>query len=274
MSEFLVRPIGFVHSPFREKADAPRQAVLAKGVCATLELLPEHEDALDDLEGFDRIWVVFWFDRAAPSGMTKVLPPRSRKKRGVFATRSPHRPNPIGISAVRLERVEGRVLHLTGVDFLDGTPVLDVKPYIAYADAFPDASLGWLAESDQGPVWSVEFGTIAAEQLAWLATTGVSVDLRPRIAETLALGPQPHAYRRIRRFGDAFVLAVKEWRVAFSVRGSIVHVDRIHSGYRPRELAIGRSDVHDVHRRFVARFGTGDAHTESRKSPSGSKTRS
>jgi tRNA-Thr(GGU) m(6)t(6)A37 methyltransferase TsaA len=134
---FEVVPIGYVRSPFREKADAPRQATLAD-VTGTIELLPEYVDGLSDLEGFDRIWVLFWFDRAE-GWKPKVLPPRSTEKRGVFATRSPHRPNPIGASAIRLDRIEGNVLHVRDLDILDGTPVIDLKPYIAYADAFPDA---------------------------------------------------------------------------------------------------------------------------------------
>src|SRR4051812_28085149 len=100
---FEVRPIGFVRSPFHEKVEAPRQATVAGDVVGEIEILPEHEDALADLGGFSRIWVLFWFDRAAGRSVSsKVQPPRSAAKRGVFATRSPHRPNPIGLSAVRL----------------------------------------------------------------------------------------------------------------------------------------------------------------------------
>jgi tRNA-Thr(GGU) m(6)t(6)A37 methyltransferase TsaA len=129
MDSFVVRPIGLVRSPFAEKAEAPRQAVAegAAGVAGRIEMFPEHEHALDDLDGFDRIWVLFWFHEAHGS-RAKVLPPRSNRKRGVFATRSPHRPNPIGMSAVRLERVDGLVLHVRDLDLIDGTPVLDIKP--------------------------------------------------------------------------------------------------------------------------------------------------
>ena len=96
-----VHPIGFVRSPFVEKVEAPRQAVASEGARGRIEILPAHEHALEDLEGFERIWVIFWFHEvpAGPSP-SKVLPPRSDRKRGVFATRSPHRPNPIGMSAI------------------------------------------------------------------------------------------------------------------------------------------------------------------------------
>ena len=270
MDAYEVHPIGFVRSPFVEKAEVPRQAVAggALGIEGTIEVLPAWEDALDDLEGFDRIWVLFWFhrngtDRAQPTP-SKVLPPRSDRKRGLFATRSPHRPNPIGMSAVRLERVEGRVLHVRDLDLLDGTPVLDLKPYIPYADAFPDAHAGWLdprspqSSLDPRPSWTVRFTEEAEAQLAWLAEQGLALDLRARIAEALALGPQPHAYRRIKKVDDgALVLAVKEWRARFAAEpdAAAITVESVASGYRARELAGGTDKALVLHRAFVSRFG-------------------
>lgn len=264
--DFVVRPIGFVRSPFREKAEAPRQAVAegAEGVEGRIEMLVEHEHALDDLDGFDRIWVLFWFHEAKGGPRSKVLPPRSDRKRGVFATRSPHRPNPIGMSAVRLERVDGLVLHVRDLDLIDGTPVIDLKPYIPYADAFPDAASGWVGASgesgatDPRPSWRVTFTEHADAQLAWLATQGLAVDLRTRIADALALGPQPHPYRRIKKTDDGeLLLAVKEWRARFTVdlAASTIAVDSLRSGFRPRELAKGNDPALEVHRAFVALFG-------------------
>lgn len=240
--ELVCRPIGFVHSSFKEKADAPRQGILAEDVTATIELGPEYQDALDDLAGFERIWVLFWFDRAE-GWKPKVQPPRSEEKRGLFATRSPHRPNPIGMTAVRLDRVEGTTLHIRDHDLVDNTPVLDVKPYIAYADAFPDASSGWLAPADPKATWEVDVSAVE-EALAWIAKEA-GLDLRTRVIEALKLGPQPHAYRRIK--GN--VLAVKEWRAAFRVEGQRIVVERIASGYREKELP-----SQPVHLAFVTQF--------------------
>lgn len=259
MVDFSVRPVGFVRSPFLEKVEAPRQAVAegAEGVAGRVEVLPEHEHALADLEGFDRIWLLFWFHEAEGAVRSKVLPPRSDRRRGVFATRSPHRPNPIGMSAVRLERVEGLVLHLRDLDLIDGTPVLDIKPYLPYADAFPEAKSGWVGASDPRPSWAVTFTDEAEAQLAWLAAEGLGLDLRARIQEALALGPQPHPYRRIKKTDDGgLVLAVKEWRARFSVdvAHSSVMVLGLRSGFRSRELA-GHDPALAVHRAFVARFG-------------------
>lgn len=236
---FELRPIGVVRSPFREKAEAPRQAVAGRGVEGTIELFTGLglENATCDLASWTHIWVIFVFDRAE-GWRPKVLPPRSSKRRGVLATRSPHRPNPIGMSAVALVSVEGLVLRVRDLDILDGTPVLDVKPYVAYADAVPGAGDGWLGEesgADPLPAWEVSWGDAAAAQRDWLEARGVP--LRASVEKVLALGATPHAYRRIRRDGDGFRLAWKEWRVAFAAEGSRIRVTSVSSGFRPRELA-------------------------------------
>jgi tRNA-Thr(GGU) m(6)t(6)A37 methyltransferase TsaA len=151
---FSFRSIGRVRSPYASRIDAPHQPTVVAGTEtgraaeAWLDLdddLPL--EALRDLEGFQRIWVVFAFHRSE-GWKPLVRPPRGRAKRGVFATRSPHRPNAIGLSCVELVGVEGRRLTLRGVDLLDGTPVLDIKPYVPYADAFPEAGAGWIDQVD------------------------------------------------------------------------------------------------------------------------------
>jgi tRNA-Thr(GGU) m(6)t(6)A37 methyltransferase TsaA len=249
---------------------APRQPFAARDVTGTIELFQGHgfDHALEDLQGFDRIWVLFWF-HLNQGWRPKVLPPRSAgKRRGVFATRSPHRPNPIGLSAVRLDRVEGLVLHVRDLDLIDGTPVLDIKPYIPYADAFPAARTGWLKPlapaavegaavtepEDPEPGFEIQWSQAAAEQAHWLRDTH-GVDLLTPVERTLALGPQPHPYRRIRAVGDGMLLAVKDWRIQFHVDGRRITVDAITTGYRPRQLAAPESPAIEVHQRYVARFG-------------------
>jgi tRNA (adenine37-N6)-methyltransferase len=185
-------------------------------------------------------------------------------KRGLFATRSPHRPNPIGISVVRLERVEGLVLHVTDVDLVDGTPVLDLKPYVPYADSVPNATTGWLeplaaiegsaSPPDPAPDFEVVWSPSAAIEAAWLREEH-GVDLVEPVERTLRLGPQPHPYRRIKREGDGLRLAVKDWRVRFQVEGRRVTVVEIVSGYRPKELATSAAAEVAVQRAFVERFG-------------------
>jgi tRNA (adenine37-N6)-methyltransferase len=265
-------PIGVVRTPYKELAEAPRQATASNDAEATIELYPGqgYEDALSDLEGWDRIWVLFWFDHSH-GWKPKVLPPRSDQKRGVFATRAPHRPNPVGMSAVGLVGVEGLRVKVRGADMLDGTPVLDLKPYVAYADSFPDARAGWLANDcrdphsrsldrrdprsrslDPGARWEVVWGEPAKTQGAWLEARGV--ELVKHVGEILAVSPRPHAYRRIRSEGAGFRLAWKEFRVLFRIDGRVVTVERLASGYRPAELAAPTPGL-ELHRAFVEAFG-------------------
>jgi tRNA-Thr(GGU) m(6)t(6)A37 methyltransferase TsaA len=156
---FTAQVIGHVRSPYKERFGTPRQPTVTeqtledRAVDATIELLPglNLEQALQDLAGFDYIWVLAWL-HLNENWKPTVIPPRGPKvRRGLFSTRSPHRPNPIGLSALRLLKVEGRVLHVRGIDLLDGTPVIDIKPYVPYADAFPGARAGWLDEIGQQP---------------------------------------------------------------------------------------------------------------------------
>lgn len=144
-----MQAIGVVHSSYRERYSAPRQPALEDTEPATIELNRgmNLEQALADLEGFSHIWVIYWMHLNQGWNPT-VIPPRGPKvRRGLFSTRAPHRPNSIGLSAVRLKKIEGRILHIEGHDMLDGTPVLDIKPYIPYADAHSEASSGWLEDA-------------------------------------------------------------------------------------------------------------------------------
>jgi tRNA (adenine37-N6)-methyltransferase len=257
--EFRFEPIGFIRSPFLERLDAPRQAAAAFDVRARIELRHGRgfEHALEGVDRWDRLWVLYVFDRNVAEGRgwrPKVRPPRSTKKEGLFATRSPHRPNPIGMSVTRLDRIEGLTLHVVGLDALDGSPVLDLKPYVPYADAFPEARSGWLAPADPVEPWRVVFDEEARAALAWLRSHGV--DLAPGIESVLALGPQPHPYRRIRpRAGQigAFTLARKEWRVDFAAEGRTLRVVRVRSGHSAR--AIAEDPGLALHRAFRDAFG-------------------
>jgi tRNA-Thr(GGU) m(6)t(6)A37 methyltransferase TsaA len=256
VAEYVFAPIGVVRSPFLERSEAPRQPIVSGGARGTIELHPGRgfEDALEGLEAWEYAWVLSVFHENVEQRRgwhPKVQPPRSRKKVGVFATRSPHRPNPIGLSAVRIERVDGLVVHVTELDLLDGTPVLDLKPYVPYADARPGAKSGWLDPADPLQAWEVAFAERASAQLAWLRERGLEV--KTRIESVLALGPQPHAYRRIRKRGDGLELAVKEWRVDFTVEGRRLVVHSLRSGYRSKELAT--EDALQLHRDFTGTFG-------------------
>lgn len=151
--ELAIRPIGWVRSPFQSKFGVPRQSGLAPALRGELVLAPEFRngDALRGIEGFSHLWLIWAFSENTGRGWSPtVRPPRlgGNVRMGVFATRSPFRPNPLGLSCVRLLAVrwdtpEGPVLELGGADLVDGTPVYDIKPYLAYADAVPDALGGF-----------------------------------------------------------------------------------------------------------------------------------
>jgi len=147
-----MHPIGIVHSPYKERFAAPRQP--SGDAVAEIHLLPEHTMrlALQDLDRFSHIWVIYWMHLNQGWNPTVIPPREPRVRRGVLATRAPHRPNRLGLSAVRLLGIEDTVLRIGCLDMLDGTPVLDIKPYIPYSDAIPDAGNGWLDDSDHGQV--------------------------------------------------------------------------------------------------------------------------
>lgn len=254
-------PIGIVHSPWLDKRSAPRQPTEARDVCGRIELHAQDglQDALSDLEEWTHIWVLFWF-HLNDSWHAKVQPPRSHKKRGLFSTRSPYRPNPIGMSVLRLDRVEGSVLYVRDLDILDQTPVLDIKPYVAYTDAVSGASNGWLVDpvTDAGPRFAVEFVERAVPQLEWLRLRA-AVDLEALATSVLCAGPAPHAYRRIRVHDGYSVLAVKDFRLRFRVVDQTIEVFEISTGYRARVLSDPRAQPTEqtplsVHREFVAHF--------------------
>jgi tRNA-Thr(GGU) m(6)t(6)A37 methyltransferase TsaA len=235
---------------------------LARDTPAQIELLPDAqlEHGLADIEEWSHLWVIYWFHLNSHF-RPKVEAPRSDKRRGVFATRSPYRPNPIGLSAVALERVEGRILHVRGMDMIDGTPVLDIKPYVPYTDHV-DANSGWLettgSAKDRGPSFQVEFGQEAQEQLSWLIEHA-RLELEQAIVRILSTGPVPHPYRRIKREGAGYRLGLRDWRVRFEVQGDRVRVLSIASGYKARVLADpaavpNAETALDVHRAFVAAF--------------------
>jgi tRNA-Thr(GGU) m(6)t(6)A37 methyltransferase TsaA len=139
----LLRPIGVIHSPHREAAGTPIQSVYAEASEGEVVVDPEFAPALADIEGFERLWLLYVLDRAG-AYRPRVMPYRDTVEHGLFATRSPCRPNPIGLSVVRLLGREGNRLRVAGLDILDETPLLDIKPYVPEFDAFPGAKAGWL----------------------------------------------------------------------------------------------------------------------------------
>jgi tRNA-Thr(GGU) m(6)t(6)A37 methyltransferase TsaA len=229
LGELALHPIGVIRTPFKTKYGAPRQPASAVdktvGVITLLEG-SNFEQALEDLRDFDYIWVLFWFHKNK-NWKPKVLPPNGRrKKRGLFSTRSPHRPNPIGLSLCKLLEVSGRTIRIENPDMLDGTPVLDIKPYIPQAESHPQARAGWIDEANQqsAPPFKVTFKPEVKKLLGEMEREDHR-EIVNYLAETLARDPHPHVYRRIKILSDGTsVIAVKRWRFKFSIEGNLVRV--------------------------------------------------
>jgi tRNA-Thr(GGU) m(6)t(6)A37 methyltransferase TsaA len=210
MEAYRFDPIGVLHTCFKEKFGIPRQPGLVTGAQGTIKLGadPLLRTALRELEGFSHLWVIFVFhDQGLGAERTwkpSIRPPRlgGARKVGVLASRSPHRPNPIGLSAVKLERIDldapgGVEIHVSGVDVLDGTPVLDIKPYLPYADSIADASAGWAAEPIERV--DVEFDETALRAIELRGGSGKAARyprLREMIVEMLSLDPRPAFQKR------------------------------------------------------------------------------
>jgi tRNA (adenine37-N6)-methyltransferase len=141
----IYKPIGIIHSPFSDIKGMPIQPLGAKGIKGTVELMPEYAEGLHDLEGFSHVILIYHL-HASTGYSLKVKPFLDDQVRGVFATRAPQRPNPIGLSVLRLVKIEGNTLHMEDIDIVDGTPLLDIKPYVPAFDAPENIRIGWLTE--------------------------------------------------------------------------------------------------------------------------------
>ncbi len=255
MDSWTFTPIGTVASPRLHRYDVPRQGTLDDTPSVRVVLEPGHnfEQALDDLEGFERIWLVYVF-HLNDGWKPRVHVPRHRDdKVGVFATRAPYRPNPIGISCVRLLGIHGRTLHVAECDLLDGTPILDIKPYLPYADSFPDAATGWVPSGEA--LFDVGCTPSADAQLTWLR--GHGVDLFPFVRTQLEAAPRQGDRKRIRPAHDAegaYVLAYRTWRVQYRIddAAGTISIEKIFSGYTADDLAAAEDRYEDkeLHRQF------------------------
>lgn len=194
---FTFEPIGIIETPFKERFGTPRQPSLVPSSWGVLRLRPGLNlyGSLDGLEGFSHAWLIFVFHENKNKAVrAKIHPPRLEgEKMGLFATRTPHRPNPIGLSAVKIEKVEAGAVYFSGVDLVDGTPILDLKPYLPSSDAIPDALQGWTTARPERQV-AVEFSDKAVADLK--SKTGERAErFRAAIQELLELDPRPVFYR-------------------------------------------------------------------------------
>ena len=235
-NQFSVHSIGRIHSPFIEKFGVPRQPGLVQGNIGQIELLPpwNREEALQGLEGFSHIWAIFIFHQAikpVEKWRPTVRPPREGAKRqGVFATRSPYRPNPIGMSVLGYhgwEKKNGKLyLNVSGLDLIDGTPIIDIKPYLPYADSLPDAVGGFAHTAPEPSATQVLFTATATKQVQH-----VSVDypnLTQLITSTLQHNPRPVHFGNIDK-RKTFGLKLYGFNVKWQIEADVITVLSLES---------------------------------------------
>ena len=230
--DIVLHPIGVLHSPYREKFIVPRQPGLVSSITAELELLPPYHqpETVRELEQFSHLWLLFQFHQTATQGwQPTVRPPRlgGNTRVGVYASRSPFRPNPIGLSVVELDEVrcDGPVpiLIVRGADLIDGTPIVDIKPYIPYSDAIPDAR-GGFASQPPPRTMLVHFGDQALQQIA--ADHSRYPDLQQQISELLSADPRP-AYRQTQEDNREYGALLHDYNIRWKVAGQRVFVTGI-----------------------------------------------
>ena len=253
MTEITYAPIGVFNCANTKPYGAPRQAVLAKKSGGSINLNSfVNRDCISDLEGVERIWLIYDFHHNK-DWKPKVRPPRgSSTKRSVFATRSPYRPNSIGISCVKLEKIENLKIYISEHDLLDGTPILDIKPYLAYADSFPNAKMGWVSDSDK---YEVSFSNKAREKIKWL-NDKLGFDIPETVRAQLEFEPTCRKAKRIKKVGTSYLYSLQAWRLPFTVKNKEVIINDLYSGYSKNEL----NDLHTpqyeryLHREFLNKF--------------------
>jgi len=228
--EITLNPIGFLKSELKQRYETPRQGILAKDSKAVIHLLQKKnfEQAIKDLNGFDRLWIIFQF-HLNKTWKPLVNPPRhTRKKVGVFATRAPYRPNQIGLSCVKLDKVEGLKIYISESDILDGSPIIDIKPYLPYSDSFPDVKTGWV-KSGLENIYQVIFEE-KVKKVADKLLTKKNVNLLSYANVQLEFNPTDTTRKRIKQSTkknkkeNQFILAYQKWRINYVVDEKIKKV--------------------------------------------------
>lgn len=242
MQTFEFKPIGVMETCYPERFGTPRQPGLVTESWGILRLRPDLSltGSFEGLDGFSHLWIVFVFhENTNKIVKAKVHPPRlAGEKIGVFATRSPHRPNPIGLSVVKIERVEGNAIYVSGVDLVSGTPVLDIKPYLPSADRIIDAKSGWAEGKETRPL-EVKFTPEAEAQLARRESETKNSSPHPKrnlknlIKENLELDPRPVFYKGVpgneNPYMDHYGFALEDLNIVYKMEGQTALVVRIEN---------------------------------------------
>lgn len=250
----LLKPIGFFHSGQKEPYQAGRQPD-ELGLIGLIQLEPgqNFEQALQDLAGCSHLWLIFGF-HLNNNWKPLVQTPRSNKKIGVFATRAPYRPNPIGLSLVKLVDIEGLKINVGPNDLLDGTPIYDIKPYHPDSDHADNAYIHWLEQS-LVKKYQVIFSPVAEAQLEYLESHGLG-EIRTFIRRQLEYDPINTEKKRIETKTGYHTLSYRTWRADFTESEETVAVLGIRSGYSEQELKDFQDPYSDkkIHRLFCKEF--------------------
>ncbi|WDE96781.1 tRNA (N6-threonylcarbamoyladenosine(37)-N6)-methyltransferase TrmO [Lentisphaera profundi] len=249
-----IRPIAHIKCQSNELYELPSQGSL-RSLEAEVIFTEDMSQAIQDLTGIERLWLIFHFHLSS-SWKAKVFPPRGNKKISVLATRSPHRPNPLGLSCVKLLKVNSNSITIIGHDLIDGTPIFDIKPYIPFADAFENSAAGWIDEVDSHQHFDVIWEDIAQDQIKWLEANS-QWQIKRLSSQILSAGIRPDRDRIKALDEKSFELSCKSWRLRCYQQGQAIHIDRIYSGYdQPSLEGPGDSPWQDMneHREFQVLF--------------------
>ena len=235
-------PIGFFSTEQIEPYQAARQPdENSKPGIIKLNAGQNFEQALTDLAGCSHIWIIYQFHHNE-NWKPLVLTPRSEKKIGVFATRAPYRPNPVGMSVVKLEKIEGLNIFVSPNDLLDETPIIDIKPYHPESDLIQNAEIKWLKTNLKK--YKIKFSPLATDQIDFLVFNKMS-ELKPFILRQLEYDPVNSDKKRVTTENGYWILAYRTWRVDFVLTDDFISVLGIRSGYSEADLNIETDNYTD-----------------------------
>ncbi|OFZ29720.1 MAG: tRNA (N6-threonylcarbamoyladenosine(37)-N6)-methyltransferase TrmO [Bdellovibrionales bacterium RIFCSPHIGHO2_01_FULL_40_29] len=252
--ELVLKPIGFIKSSQIEPYQAARQPDELSESATLMLQGPNFIQAVQDLSGCSHVWLIFGFHHNQ-NWKPLVQTPRSDRKIGVFATRAPYRPNPLGLTCVQLLSVHGTELQLGPNDLLDGTPIYDIKPYLAESDRLENTSVAWLGESIH-PRMNISFSPSVTEELDFLEINGLK-ELRPFILRQLEFDPINSNKKRVALNSHFWTLSYRTWRIDFLITEDTVGVVGIRSGYSEQDLQSAEDTYQDkeLHRKFNRQWG-------------------
>lgn len=258
MRDLTLSPIGIFRCSLKQPAEAASQGHLSQSEeRGLIELGPgsNFEQALTGLFQMTHLWVLFWFHQKNAWKPMVQVPRGSDDKLGVFATRSPHRPNPLGLSLVRIDEIKDRRIWVREFDLLDETPILDLKPYHPEADvAHEPVQFGWMGNLSSNE-YEIDESDLFQRQAAFLFESGVTA-LVPLCRQQLRFDPFNSEKKRVTVSSHDGILAYRTWRIHFSHAGHRIRLERIRSGYTQNDMSSGEDRWQDkvLHSEFTARF--------------------